>query len=104
MIQHQKDRAWHDIVPLNASWFDFTADQERIWLPEGTEAPERERITVQSRKMTVIIVWNPTGFYQFVALPQRMKFNADPYTSHILRPLAEWRRRRSLPNFSQATA
>jgi hypothetical protein len=31
-------------------------DHERIWLPEGTEAAERERITVQSRKMVMTIV------------------------------------------------
>jgi hypothetical protein len=56
MLQHQKDRAWHDIVTLDDSWFYFTTDHERIWHPEGTEAPERERITVQSRKMMVTIV------------------------------------------------
>jgi hypothetical protein len=52
-------------------------DYERIWLPEGAEAPERERITVQSRKMNVTIVWNPAEFYRIVALSKGMKFNAD---------------------------
>jgi hypothetical protein len=42
MVQHQKDRAWHNIVTLHESWFDFATHHERIWLPEGTEAPERE--------------------------------------------------------------
>jgi hypothetical protein len=65
-------------------------DHERIWLPERTEAPERERITVQSRKMIVTIVWNPTGSYRIVALPKGMKFSADYYISQIFDPLAEW--------------
>jgi hypothetical protein len=70
MPRHQKGRAWHDTVTLNESWFYFTTDQERIWLPEGTETPEREWITVQLRKMTMAIVWNLTGFYRIVALPK----------------------------------
>jgi hypothetical protein len=63
MIEHQKDRVWHGIITRDESWFYFTTDHERIWLPEGTEAPERERITVQSRKTMAAIAWNPTGLY-----------------------------------------
>jgi hypothetical protein len=37
----RKDRAWHGIVILDESWFCFAIDNERIWLPEETEAPER---------------------------------------------------------------
>jgi hypothetical protein len=92
ILQHQNDRAGHDIVTLDESWFYFTTEHELIWLPEGTEAPERERITVQSRKTMVAIVWNSTGFYQIVALPKRMKSSADYYIIYILDPLAEWRR------------
>jgi hypothetical protein len=91
MLHHQKDRAWHDIVTLNECWFYFTTDHEWIWLPEGTEDPERERVTVQSRKMMMTIVWNHTGFYRIVAIPKGMKFNMDHYISHILNPLSEWR-------------
>jgi hypothetical protein len=79
-------------MTLDDPWFYFTTDHERIWLPEGTEAPERERITVQSIKTMVTIVWNLTGFYWIVALPKGMKFDADYYISHILDPPAEWRR------------
>jgi histone-lysine N-methyltransferase SETMAR len=92
MLRHQKDRVWHDIITLDESWFYFTTDHERIWLLEGTEAPEMEWITVQSRKMMMTIVWNPAGFYRIVALPKGMKFSADYYISHILDLLAEWRR------------
>jgi histone-lysine N-methyltransferase SETMAR len=92
MLRQQANRAWHDIVTFDESWFYFTTDHERIWLPDGTEAPEREWITVQSRKIKVTIVWNHTRFYRIVALPKRMKFNADYHISHVLDPLAEWRR------------
>jgi hypothetical protein len=81
---------WYDILTLNESWFYFTTNHELVWLPEGIEAPERERITVQSRKMMATIVWNPTGFYRIGALPKGMTFSADYYISHILGPLAEW--------------
>jgi transposase len=92
MPQQQKDRGWYDIATLDGSWFYFTRDHERIWLPEGTEAPERERITVQVRKMVVTIVWNPTRFSRIIALPKGMKFNADYCISHRLNPLSEWQR------------
>jgi hypothetical protein len=42
--------------------------------------------------MMVTIVWNSTRFYQMVALPKGMKFNADYCIARILDPLAEWRR------------
>jgi histone-lysine N-methyltransferase SETMAR len=94
MLQHQKNRARHDMITLDEPWFYFTTDHERIWLPEVTEVPEKERITAQSRKIIVTIAWNPTGFYQIVALPKGMKFNGEYYISHmyILDPLTEWRR------------
>jgi hypothetical protein len=40
MPQHQKDRAWYDIVTFDEYWFYFTTDHEHIWLSEGTEALE----------------------------------------------------------------
>jgi hypothetical protein len=70
MLQHQKDRVWHNTVTLDESWFYFTTDHERVWLPEGTQALERERGTIQLRKTMVTIVGNPTGFYRIVALPK----------------------------------
>jgi hypothetical protein len=89
MFQHQTDRVWHDIVTLDESWRYFTTGHERIWPPERAESPERERITVQSRKMIVTIVWNHTGFHRIVALPKGMKFNADYHISHILDSFTE---------------
>jgi hypothetical protein len=91
MLQHQKDRTRHDIITLDESWFSFTTDHERVWLPGAIEALERERIIVRSRKMMAIIAWNPTGFYRIVALPKGIKFNADYYIFYMLDSLAEWR-------------
>jgi hypothetical protein len=90
MPQHQEDRAWPDIMTLGESWFYFATDYEWIWLPEGTEAPEREQIAIQSRKMMVTIIWNPRGFYQIVALSKGIQFNVYYCISHIFDPFAEW--------------
>jgi hypothetical protein len=113
------------MVTLDESWLYFMTYHERIWLPEGTEAPQRERIIVQSRKTMLTIVCNHAGFYRIVALPKGMKFNAGYYFPYLLDRLAEWRRsevggqiegcmstramlelilRRRLPNSSQAIA
>jgi hypothetical protein len=44
--------------------------------------------------MIVAIIWNPAGSYRIVVLPKGMKFDAEYYNyiSHILDPIAEWRR------------
>lgn len=91
LLEAQRRRSWHDIVTLDESWFYFTTDYERIWLPQDTSPPERERLTIQSKKMMVTIVWNPAGFCRIAALPKGSKFNTDYYISEILTPLAAWR-------------
>jgi hypothetical protein len=60
--------------------------------------PQRERITVQLRKMMMTIVWNHTGPDRIVALPKGMKFNPDDYISYILDRFTEWRRSRVGPS------
>jgi histone-lysine N-methyltransferase SETMAR len=88
-IQH--DRAWHDIVTLDESWFYLTTDHESIWLPEGGAVPERERHTIQSKKFMLTIVWNPSGFHLINILAKGCTFNSTHYITEILSPLADWR-------------
>jgi hypothetical protein len=33
MLEVQRDRAWHDIVTLDESWFYLSTDYEFAWLP-----------------------------------------------------------------------
>jgi hypothetical protein len=56
MLEDQKRRSWEDIVTLDESWFYFSTDYEFIWIPLGTEPPERERLTIQSKKLMITIV------------------------------------------------
>jgi histone-lysine N-methyltransferase SETMAR len=91
LLQRQRRRSWHDIVTLDESWFYFHTDHETIWLPRGATPPDRERHTIQSKKIMVTIIWNPSGFYRICALPKGAKFNADYYISEILSPLVQWR-------------
>jgi transposase len=97
VLNQQRPRHWRDIVTLDESWFYFHTDYETIWLPQGATPPERERQTIQSKKMMVTIVWNPTGFYQLYALPKGAKFNSAYYISEILTPLVEWRSQQGAP-------
>jgi hypothetical protein len=89
MLQHQKDKACDSVVTIDDSWFYFTTDHDWIWLPEVTEAPKREGIIIQSRKIMVTIVWDPTGFYRIVALHKGMKFDAAYAIPQMVDPLAE---------------
>jgi hypothetical protein len=46
--------------------------------------------TIQSEKMMLIIVWNPTGFHVIKVLGAGCKFNTILYITEVLSPLAEW--------------
>jgi hypothetical protein len=91
ILRSQRPRSWHDIVTLDESWFYFSTDYETIWLPAGASPPERERLSIKSKKMMMTVVWNPTGFIHLAALPKGAKFNADYYISNILTPVLDWR-------------
>jgi hypothetical protein len=49
MLEVQRDRAWHDIVTLDESWFYLSTDYEFVWLPRDENVPEKERHTIQSK-------------------------------------------------------
>jgi histone-lysine N-methyltransferase SETMAR len=91
ILQVKRDRAWHDIITLDESWFYLSMDHELIWLRHGEKMPERERHTVQSKKFMLTIVWNPRQFHLINVLPKGCKFNSSHYITEILSPLSEWR-------------
>jgi hypothetical protein len=49
-------------------------------------------VSVQCKKLmiTIVCVWNPTGFHVTCALPKGCKFNSSYYQSDIIGPLSEW--------------
>jgi hypothetical protein len=81
-------------VTLDESWFYFNlnTDHELIWLQPDGEIPERERRTIQSKKVMLTIVWNPSGCHLINVLPKGFKFNASFYVTLILSLLSDWRR------------
>jgi transposase len=91
ILTAQNAKRWHDIVTLDESWFYFSTDYETIWLPSDVPLPERERLSIKSRKMMITIVWSPVGFIRIAALPKGGKFNSDYYISDVLKPLVLWR-------------
>jgi hypothetical protein len=40
MLEVQRDRAWHDIVTLDESWFYLSTDYEFVWLPQNEKFPK----------------------------------------------------------------
>jgi hypothetical protein len=63
MLEVQRDRARHNIVTLDESWFYLSTDYEFVWLRRNEKVPGRERHTIQSKKFMLTIVWNPLGFH-----------------------------------------
>jgi histone-lysine N-methyltransferase SETMAR len=92
MLERQKQRSWHDIVTLDESWLYLNTDHELMWIQPDGEIPERERRTIQSGKVMLTIVWNPSGFHLINVLPKGFKFNASFYVTQILGRLSDWRR------------
>jgi hypothetical protein len=42
MVEIQRDRAWHDVIILDESWFYLITDYEFVWLPQDEKVSERE--------------------------------------------------------------
>jgi predicted cupin superfamily sugar epimerase len=76
ILREKQARAWHDIVTLDESWFYYITDHEPIWLPPDGKVPDRERITMESKKAMLTIVCGPTGFAVVTALESAYKSNA----------------------------
>jgi hypothetical protein len=89
MLEVEEQRAWHDIVTFDESWFYCSTGCESIWLPPGEKVPERPRVTTQCNKLIVTIVRNPSGFHLIGILPSECKFNGSHYRKEILEPLSE---------------
>jgi hypothetical protein len=52
MLEVQRDRAWHDVVTLDESWFYLSTDYEFVWLPRDEKFP-KENETQFNRKIHV---------------------------------------------------
>jgi hypothetical protein len=89
MFQVQQQRAWHDIVTFDESWFYCITDNKLIWLRSGENVAEAPHVTVQYKKLMVTIVWIPTGFQVIRVLPSGRTFNSNYYQSDGLGPLSE---------------
>jgi hypothetical protein len=90
MLERQERRSWQNIVTLDKSWFYLHTDHELIWAQPDAKIPERERHTVQSHKVMLTIVWNPSGFHLVNILPKQFKFNASYDLTQIFDPLSKW--------------
>jgi hypothetical protein len=86
-------------VTLDESWFYYITDHELIWLPPDGKVPNRERITIESKKVILTIVWVPMGFTVVIVIKSGCKFNAGYYVSKVITLLSEWWRERGGGNF-----
>jgi hypothetical protein len=80
-----------DIVTLDELWFDFFADHEHIWFASEKPLSNRELHMLQSPKLMITIIWNPSGFHVVSAFPNGLKFNTGYYTREILQEIKNWR-------------
>ena len=91
VLSVQRARQWHDIVTLDESWIYLSNEHDLMWMAPGETVPDRERQTIQSPKLMLTVVWNPSGFHVVKALPKGAKFNSQYYTNNILVAISDWR-------------
>jgi histone-lysine N-methyltransferase SETMAR len=57
----------------------------------GETPSERAMNTIQNRRITVTVAWNPLGFPLIMALPKGRTFNSEYYCDNILIVLTQFR-------------
>jgi hypothetical protein len=77
----------HLIMTIDECWFFLREDHSVKWLPPGEKPAVRERVTMETLKMMLPIVWNTEWFSVVEILPKGAKFNADYFCNSILRAL-----------------
>jgi hypothetical protein len=92
VLSVQMAHQWHDIVTLDESWISLYCEHDLVWMTPGEKVLDRERQTVQSPKLMLTIVWNPSGFHIVKALAKGGKFSAQSDTNNILIAISDWRR------------
>jgi hypothetical protein len=106
-----KYRSWRYFMTGDESWFYYSMDHERIWIPEAATAPTRPKQTISSPEQMLIIFWSPLGFAVIKILPKGARVDAPYFCSEILslidqsQPLATVKdqRRRIVLYFDNAT-
>jgi hypothetical protein len=91
MLEVQCDRAWHDIVTFDESWFNLSTDYEFVWLPRDEKIPKENNTQFNRKQFMFTIVWNSRGLHLIKILENGRKFNAGYYIAEILEPLSQWR-------------
>jgi hypothetical protein len=84
ILSVQMARQWHDIVTLDKSWIYLYCEHHLMWMALGDIVPDTERQTVQSPKLMLSIVWNPSRFHIVKALPKGGKFSEQYYMNNIV--------------------
>jgi hypothetical protein len=77
-------------VTFDESWIYLYTEYEMTWVSPGETVPDRERQTIQSPKLMLTVVWNPSGFHVVKSLPKGTKFNAQCYINNTLIGISDW--------------
>jgi hypothetical protein len=92
VLSVQSTRQCYDIVTLDESWIYLFSEHDLMWTAPGEIVVDRERHTVQSPKLMLMVMWTPTGFHVLKVLPKGRKFNVQYYINDIMVAISDWRR------------
>jgi hypothetical protein len=83
---------WHNTVTLDESWIYFSCEQDLMWIAPGEIVHDRERQIVQSTKLMLTNVWNPSELHIVKSLAEGGKFSAQYYMNTTFIAISDWRR------------
>jgi hypothetical protein len=75
------------VATFDESWFYLNMGHE---LTKFQPIPEREQRIVQSEKVMLPVVWNPSGSHLIKLPPKWFKFNASYYVTQIPDAFSVW--------------
>jgi hypothetical protein len=90
ILSGQMAHQWRGTVILEDPWIYPYTEHETIWASAGEMASGRERQTIQSAKLMLTVVRNPSGFHVMKSLPKRIKFSAPYYVNNIVMGISDW--------------
>jgi hypothetical protein len=79
VLSVQSTRQRHNIITLDESWIYLLCVHDLMLTAPGEFVADRERLSVQSSKFMLTVVWPPIGFHVLKALPKGRRFNAQYY-------------------------
>ena len=89
ILKRASSNNWSQVVTGDESWLKYSNPPSGQWLAPGARAPETPRLTVASKKVMIVVFWNPHGLQQISAVSQGSSLKAQEFCDTVLQQIAD---------------